>query len=83
MRRVGVGVQEMDDQAFAAHGQEPRAPHPQLRLVERSDHLSRHVHALVDLDAPLARDQRLEGAGHAVGSAACAGRSACRGSRAW
>ena len=31
------------------------------------DHLARHVHALVDLDAPLARDQRLEGAGHAVG----------------
>ena len=65
--RVGVGVQEMDDQALAAHGQQGAHGIRQLVLGERRDDLARHVHALVDLDAALARDQRLEAAGHAVG----------------
>ena len=38
-----------------------------LGLVERRHDLAVGVHALVDLEAQLARDQRLEGAGHAVG----------------
>ena len=57
----------MDEQALAAHGQQGAHGVGDLGLVERHDDLALGVDALVDLQAPLAGDQRLEGAGHAVG----------------
>ena len=67
VRRIDVAVQEMDDDRLRA--QRDQAPRRRLdvRLVERADDCAVGIHALPDLAAQLARDQRLEGAGHAVG----------------
>ena len=67
VRRVGVGVQEVDDEALAASRDQRVHRRRQRRLVERGHHLAACIHALGHLEAQLARDDRLEGAGHAVG----------------
>ena len=56
-----------------------------LVLVERRAHRARRLDALGDLEPQLARDERHEGAGHAVGlrPRAAAELDACRESRAW
>ena len=57
----------MDDEALAARGDQRVDGRLHLVLVERRQHVAARVHALVDLEPQLARDQRLERAGHAVG----------------
>jgi hypothetical protein len=67
VRRVGIGMQEVDDEALAALGQQCAGSRRNAGLVERAHHVAARVHALIDLDAAVAGDERLKGADHAVG----------------
>ncbi len=67
MGGVGVGVQEMDDEALAAIRRQPQRRGPHGVFIERRHHPAARVHALGNLDPQLARDQRLERAEQAVG----------------
>ena len=72
MRRVGVGMDEMDHQCLgAALAQAMHFP-PHRRLVERRQDPAGGIDALGHLGPQIARDQRLEAPGHAVGIGASA-----------
>ena len=62
---IRVGVEEVDDERLAARVAERGHRPPELVLVEGNDHPPLRVHALGDVEAELARDQRLEAAGQA------------------
>ena len=64
---IGVGVQEMDDERLAARGEQRRDGGAGGRLVERGQHPAAGVHPLGNLEPEVARDDRREAAGHAVG----------------
>ena len=66
VRRVGIGMQKMDDERLAPGGKKRFDALLDLGLVERRQDLAAGAHALADFEAQLARDQRLEGAGEAV-----------------
>ena len=67
MRRVGIGVQEMDDQGFAAGGQQVLNGVAYLPFVERHAHRARGLEALRHFQPEIARDDGHETAGHAIG----------------
>ena len=65
--RVGVGVEEVDDERLASRLGQRQRRRPHRAFVERRAHRSVGHDALGHLAAQLARDERLEGAEHAVG----------------
>ena len=67
MRRVGVGMQEMDDQRLAAGVDQAANGSAHLVLVERRAHIARRFDALRHFEPEIARDDRHEDAGHAIG----------------
>ena len=67
MRRVLVAVQEVDHERIAACRLQRRDRGAHRRLVQRHQHLAGGIHALRHLDAQLARNQRREAAGEAIG----------------
>jgi hypothetical protein len=67
MGRIGIGVEEVDDDRLATGREQASSRLLHLRLIERNEDASCVIHALADAEPELARDQRLEAAGHAVG----------------
>jgi hypothetical protein len=67
---IDVGVKEVDDQRLAAAADQVRDRRPHGLLVERRNHLAGRVHSLRHLKPVLARDDRLEMSGQAVGRGA-------------
>ena len=68
MRRIGVGVQEMDDQRVRSprpSGRRPRCARSASSSGVRTAPAG--LHPLANLEPEVARDDRHEGAGHAVG----------------
>ena len=60
VRIVQIGMDEVDHERLGALRPEPARRLAHLALGEGHDHLALGVHALVDLEAQIARDQRLE-----------------------
>ena len=67
MALVDIGVQEMDDQTFAARLDQLQRRRAHLLFVQGVDDVAGRIHAFIDLDPELARHQRFERAGQAVG----------------
>lgn len=67
MKRIGIGMQEMNDEGFTTRRQQPAYGMPHAVFVERNAHLARRFHAFVDLKAQETRNDGLERAGHAIG----------------
>ncbi len=67
VRRIGVGVEEVDDEGLATLVEQGGDGGADAFLVERLAHRARGLHALPDLEPEVARDHRHEAAGHAVG----------------
>ncbi len=67
MRRVGISMQEMHHHRLAPRRQQrpPRLAH--RVIVKRRHHPARRIHPLRHFQPQVARDDRAEGAGHAVG----------------
>ena len=65
VRRVRVGMDEMDDERLAARVAQGGHRASKLFFVERDDDPALRVDALGHVEAQLARDQRLEAAGEA------------------
>ena len=56
--RIAVGMQEQDRDRLDAFALQPLRDHLKLVVFQRAQHIARGVHALVDLDAQRALDQR-------------------------
>ncbi len=67
VRRVGVGMQEVDHDRFRSELHEALGRGADAGLIERREHPALRIYALGYLEPQLAVDQGLEAAGHAVG----------------
>jgi hypothetical protein len=72
VRRVGVGVNEMDHQCLGAAFAQAMHFLPHRRFVERRQDSTGRIDALGHLRPQIARDECLEAPGHAVRIGACA-----------
>jgi hypothetical protein len=67
VRGIGVGMQKMDDEGFAAGFEQRRDGSSHLAFIELNAHRARRLYPLGNLQPEIARDDRHERTCHAIG----------------